>query len=133
MSAERFASGEIAWQLNTIKNSDGSQSENRTNGSWTWYQAIGTDSAPVLKALEGNTVYAEKMLDNNAKLLSATYSNQAPQNYSGPYTLSEVEALRSFILNNSCTEQQFNHYNFDDGKLTIVDITRLIKLLQQQQ
>ena len=64
VSADRFASGEIAWLLN----------DGKTNGTQAWYQKLGEngDSYPVLAAAEGNTVYYGYV---NCQSESETYSN----------------------------------------------------------
>ena len=49
-TAEQFASGEVAWLLNS----------SITNGTQAWYQNLSSESGdayPVLKSTEGNTVY----------------------------------------------------------------------------
>ena len=60
---EQLKSGEVAYLLN------GSKSE----GKLAWYQKLGSDAYPVLKAAEGNTVYhgSFRYCDNTA----ASYSN----------------------------------------------------------
>ena len=60
---EQLKSGEVAYLLN------GSKSE----GELAWYQKLGSDAYPVLKAAEGNTVYhgSFRYCDNTA----ASYSN----------------------------------------------------------
>ena len=62
---EQLKSGEVAYLLN------GSTSE----GELAWYQKLGTDAYPVLKAAEGNTVYhgSFRYCDNTA----SSYSNSS--------------------------------------------------------
>ena len=64
---EQLKSGEVAYLLN------GSKSE----GELAWYQKLGTDAYPVLKAAEGNTVYhgSFRYCDNTA----ASYSNSTSE------------------------------------------------------
>ena len=64
---EQLKSGEVAYLLN------GSKSE----GKLTWYQKLGSDAYPVLKAAEGNTVYhgSFRYCDNTA----ASYSNSTSE------------------------------------------------------
>ena len=64
---EQLKSGEVAYLLN------GSKSE----GKLTWYQKLGTNAYPVLKAAEGNTVYhgSFRYCDNTA----ASYSNSTSE------------------------------------------------------
>nr|WP_293569756.1 hypothetical protein [Prevotella sp.] len=64
---EQLKSGEVAYLLN------GSKSE----GKLAWYQKLGTDAYPVLKAAEGNTVYhgSFRYCDNTA----ASYSNSTSE------------------------------------------------------
>ena len=64
VSADRFASGEIAWLLN----------DGKTDGTQKWYQKLGEngDSYPVLAATEGKTVYYGY---ENCLSESKTYSN----------------------------------------------------------
>ena len=64
---EQLKSGEVAYLLN------GSKSE----GELAWYQKLGTDAYPVVKAAEGNTVYhgAFRYCDNTA----ASYSNSTSE------------------------------------------------------
>ena len=66
-SIEQFKSGEVAYLLN------GSKSE----GKLAWYQQLGSDAYPVLKAAEGNTVYngSFRYCDNTA----ASYSNSTSE------------------------------------------------------
>ena len=74
VSAERFASGEIAYKLNGSVDGEGNWTAGATNGTQKWYQKLGEngDSYPVLAAAEGNTVYYgyENCLSENE-----TYSN----------------------------------------------------------
>ena len=64
---EQLKSGEVAYLLN------GSKSE----GKLAWYQKLGTNAYPVLKAAEGNTVYhgSFRYCDNTA----ASYSNSTSE------------------------------------------------------
>ena len=64
---EQLKSGEVAYLLN------GSKSE----GELAWYQKLGTDAYPVVKAAEGNTVYhgSFRYCDNTA----ASYSNSTSE------------------------------------------------------
>ena len=64
---EQLKSGEVAYLLN------GSTSE----GKLAWYQQLGSDAYPVLKAAEGNTVYhgSFRYCDNTA----ASYSNSTSE------------------------------------------------------
>ena len=64
---EQLKSGEVAYLLN------GSKSE----GELAWYQQLGSDAYPVLKAAEGNTVYhgSFRYCDNTA----ASYSNSTSE------------------------------------------------------
>ena len=64
---EQLKSGEVAYLLN------GSTSE----GELAWYQKLGSDAFPVLKAAEGNTVYhgSFRYCDNKA----ASYSNSTSE------------------------------------------------------
>ena len=64
---EQLKSGEVAYLLN------GSKSE----GKLAWYQQLGSDAYPVLKAAEGNTVYngSFRYCDNTA----ASYSNSTSE------------------------------------------------------
>lgn len=65
---EQLKSGEVAYLLN------GSKSE----GELAWYQKLGSDAFPVLKAAEGNTVYhgSFRYCDNT----TASYSNSSSEN-----------------------------------------------------
>ena len=67
LTPEQLKSGEVAYLLN------GSKSE----GELAWYQKLGTDAYPVLKAAEGNTVYhgSFRYCDNTA----ASYSNSTSE------------------------------------------------------
>ena len=64
---EQLKSGEVAYLLN------GSKSE----GELAWYQKLGTDAYPVLKAAEGNTVYhgSFRYCDNT----TCSYSNSTSE------------------------------------------------------
>ena len=64
---EQLKNGEVAYLLN------GSKSE----GKLAWYQKLGTDAYPVLKAAKGNTVYhgSFRYCDNTA----ASYSNSTSE------------------------------------------------------
>ena len=64
---EQLKSGEVAYLLN------GSKSE----GKLAWYQQLGSDAYPVLKAAEGNTVYngSFRYCDNT----TASYSNSTSE------------------------------------------------------
>ena len=66
-TAEQLKSGEVAYLLN------GSKSE----GELAWYQKLGTDAYPVLKAAEGNTVYhgSFRYCDNT----TCSYSNSTSE------------------------------------------------------
>ena len=65
---EQLKSGEVAYLLN------GSKSE----GELAWYQKLGTNAYPVLKAAEGNTVYngSFRYCDNT----TSSYSNSSSEN-----------------------------------------------------
>ena len=67
LTPEQLKSGEVAYLLN------GSKSE----GELAWYQKLGTNAYPVLKAAEGNTVYhgSFRYCDNTA----ASYSNSTSE------------------------------------------------------
>ena len=62
----QLRSGEVAYLLN------GSKSE----GKLAWYQKLGTDAYPVLKAAEGNTVYKVSYCDGT----DSSYSNSSSEN-----------------------------------------------------
>ena len=66
-TSEQLKSGEVAYLLN------GSKSE----GKLAWYQQLGSDAYPVLKAAEGNTVYngSFRYCDNTA----TSYSNSTSE------------------------------------------------------
>ena len=66
---EQLKSGEVAWLLN------GSTSVPTEGSTLAWYQKLGTNAYPVLKAAEGNTVYhgSFRYCDNTA----ASYSNSS--------------------------------------------------------
>ena len=68
---EQLKSGEVAWLLN------GSTSVPTEGSTLAWYQKLGTNAYPVLKAAEGNTVYhgAFRYCDNTA----ASYSNSTSE------------------------------------------------------
>ena len=74
VSANRFASGEIAYKLNGSIDGEGSWTAGATDGTQAWYQKLGEngDSYPVLAAAEGNTVYYGY---ENCLSESETYSN----------------------------------------------------------
>ena len=68
---EQLKSGEVAWLLN------GSTSVPTEGSTLAWYQKLGSDAFPVLKAAEGNTVYhgSFRYCDNTA----ASYSNSTSE------------------------------------------------------
>ena len=68
---EQLKSGEVAWLLN------GSTSVPTEGSTLAWYQKLGTNAYPVLKAAEGNTVYhgSFRYCDNTA----ASYSNSTSE------------------------------------------------------
>ena len=68
---EQLKSGEVAYLLN------GSTSVPTEGSTLAWYQKLGTDAFPVLKAAEGNTVYhgSFRYCDNTA----ASYSNSTSE------------------------------------------------------
>ncbi len=70
-SPEQLKSGEVAWLLN------GSTSVPTEGSTLAWYQKLGSDAFPVLKAAEGNTVYhgSFRYCDNTA----ASYSNSTSE------------------------------------------------------
>ena len=74
VSANRFASGEIAYKLNGSVDGEGHWTAGVTDGTQAWYQKLGDngDSYPVLAAAEGNTVYYGF---ENCLSESETYSN----------------------------------------------------------
>ena len=74
VSADRFASGEIAYKLNGSVDGEGNWTAGATDGTQKWYQKLGEDgdSYPVLAAAEGNTVYYGY---ENCLSESETYSN----------------------------------------------------------
>ena len=66
-TAEQFASGEVAWLLNS----------SITNGTQAWYQNLSSESGdayPVLKSTEGNTVYGGYNHGGNTGRFSNTES-----------------------------------------------------------
>ena len=68
---EQLKSGEVAWLLN------GSTSVPTEGSTLAWYQKLGSNAYPVLKAAEGNTVYhgSFRYCDNTA----ASYSNSTSE------------------------------------------------------
>ena len=68
---EQLKSGKVAWLLN------GSTSVPTEGSTLAWYQKLGTNAYPVLKAAEGNTVYhgSFRYCDNTA----ASYSNSTSE------------------------------------------------------
>ena len=68
---EQLKSGEVAWLLN------GSTSVPTEGSTLAWYQKLGTNAYPVLKAAKGNTVYhgSFRYCDNTA----ASYSNSTSE------------------------------------------------------
>ena len=68
---EQLKSGEVAWLLN------GSTSVPTEGSTLAWYQQLGSNAYPVLKAAEGNTVYhgSFRYCDNTA----ASYSNSTSE------------------------------------------------------
>ena len=70
-SPEQLKSGEVAWLLN------GSTSVPTEGSTLAWYQKLGSDAFPILKAAEGNTVYhgSFRYCDNTA----ASYSNSTSE------------------------------------------------------
>ena len=68
VSAERFASGEIAYLLN------GSSSTNPT-----WYQTIGSDNYPILIESDGNTVSCEHRFSCTNTDLGINYNNNGKE------------------------------------------------------
>ncbi|MCQ2196258.1 MAG: hypothetical protein MJZ60_01890 [Bacteroidaceae bacterium] len=64
VAADRFASGEMACQLNGSVDDEGNWTPGATDGTQAWYQQLGSDAAPVLtKDGDKNTVY---VVDNSA-------------------------------------------------------------------
>ena len=68
---EQLKSGEVAWLLN------GSTSVPTEGSTLAWYQKLGTNAYPVLKAAEGNTVYngSFRYCDNT----TSSYSNSTSE------------------------------------------------------
>ena len=68
---EQLKSGEVAWLLN------GSTSVPTEGSTLAWYQKLGSNAYPVLKAAEGNTVYhgSFRYCDNT----TASYSNSTSE------------------------------------------------------
>ena len=68
---EQLKSGEVAWLLN------GSTSVPTEGSTLAWYQKLGTNAYPVLKAAEGNTVYhgSFRYCDNT----TCSYSNSTSE------------------------------------------------------
>ncbi len=109
VSAERFASGEIAWLLNGSVDGEGNWTAGATDGTQKWYQKIGTDTKPVLAAAEGNTVYYgyESCVSENM-----SYSNSSTALYA---TKEEAHSFENKTLTAEPDEHGLYAYVCDHG------------------
>ena len=85
VSLERFASGEIAYKLNGSVDGEGSWTAGATNGTQKWYQAIGTDAAPVFVSNGSNTVYEQKTIDCGGTVVACNYNNTVEEDVTQPH------------------------------------------------
>ncbi len=87
VSADRFASGEIAWLLNGSVDGEGSWTAGATDDSQAWYQKLGEngDSYPVLAAAEGNTVYEQKIFNCGGTVVACNYNNTEEEDVTQPH------------------------------------------------
>ena len=72
VSAERLASGEIAYKLNGSVDGEGNWTAGPTDGTQTWYQLLGTDPAPGYEYIGNNKVYYGY---DDCRLTSPRYTN----------------------------------------------------------
>ncbi len=72
VSAERLASGEIAYKLNGSVDGEGNWTAGPTNGTQTWYQLLGTDPAPGYEDIGNNKVFYGY---DDCRLTSPRYTN----------------------------------------------------------
>ena len=103
-TAEQLNSGEVAYLLN------GSTSE----GKLAWYQKLGTNAYPVLKAAEGNTVYNGSF--RYCDRTTSSYSNSSSDSElihvaSATLTSPEFDSAKHIYhmgcSNESCTEHKY--------------------------
>ena len=113
---EQLKSGEVAYLLN------GSTSE----GELAWYQKLGTNAYPVLKAAEGNTVYHGSFgyCDNTA----ASYSNSSSENElvhvaSATLTSPEHDA-DEHIYNMGCRNEKCAAHKYVADKAGNIEVTK---------
>lgn len=104
MTAEQFASGEVAWLLNEEKNvSD-------EDATITWYQAIGTDAYPTFVSTGSNAVYGyhnfkcDGETPNGTKII--TNSDVVPEIFVEPHVFDED------ILAETADEGTTNLYSY---------------------
>ena len=113
---EQLKSGEVAYLLN------GSKSE----GELAWYQKLGTDAYPVLKAAEGNTVYhgSFRYCDNTA----ASYSNSSSENeliHVASATLASPEHdANEHIYNMGCRNEKCSAHKYVADKAGNIEVTK---------
>ena len=72
VSAERLASGEIAYKLNGSVDGEGNWTAGPTDGTQTWYQLLGTDPAPGYEDIGNNKVFYGY---DDCRLTSPRYTN----------------------------------------------------------
>ncbi len=114
MTAEQFASGEVAWLLQNGIEPGGYWDENdewvETEAPHVWGQTVGTDSYPVLG---GATVYKVLACDGKTE----TYSNSS-------------ENGQHIFENGLCTKCSGIQYDYNgDGVINIIDLVRLKEIL----
>ena len=72
VTAERLASGEIAYKLNGSVDGEGNWTAGPTDGTQTWYQLLGTDPAPGYEDIGNNKVFYGY---DDCRLTSPRYTN----------------------------------------------------------
>ena len=113
---EQLKSGEVAYLLN------GSKSE----GKLTWYQKLGSDAYPVLKAAEGNTVYhgSFRYCDNT----TCSYSNSTSENvlvHQMSATLASPEHdADEHIYNMGCRNEKCSAHKYVADKAGNIEVTK---------
>ena len=113
---EQLKSGEVAYLLN------GSKSE----GKLAWYQKLGSNAFPVLKAAEGNTVYhgSFRYCDNTAASYSNSSSEDVPVHQMSATLASPEHDADEHIYHMGCRNEKCAAHKYVADKAGNIVVTK---------
>ncbi len=117
---EQLKSGEVAWLLN------GSTSVPAEGSTLAWYQKLGSNAYPVLKAAEGNTVYhgSFRYCDNTAASYSNSTSEDVLVHQMSATLASPKHDADEHIYNMGCRNEKCAAHKYVADKAGNIEVTK---------